>query len=157
MDPGQAAGALFDIEINASGIDDLFGTGFTVVYDPTIATYKSCDSLGSILVAGGAPSSTCDDSPVGGAKFFAALQNGAPGFLNVRASLDGAGVPGLLGQSTGLLLTLRFEANVATAVPEPFFFEAGPSREVQACPQNLDSCAPVGAAFDGGTLVTSGG
>ena len=94
---------------------------------------------------------------VGRARFFADLQTEVEGSLNVVASLEGAGVPGLMGESTGLLLTLTFRANGPISVPEPFTFEAGTSREVEACPQDLSQCSPVNAAFDGGTLVTSGG
>ena len=155
MDPGPAAGEVFSVEINASGVTDLYGAAFTVLYDPLSATFLGCDSQGSVLVVGGAPSNPCDDSLVGGAKFSAALENGVEGVLNVRASLDGV-VPGLP-VGTGLLLTLTFEAIGTISVPEPFDFEVGPSRDVEACPQDLSPCNTVGAAFDGGTLVTSGG
>ncbi len=153
MDPGPAMGIMFSIEINASGIPDLFGAGFTVLYDPAIANFLACESQGSILVSGGAPSNPCDDSLVGGARFFAELQNGVEGALNVRASLEGAGVPGVP-VGTGLLLTLTFSANGVTS-SEPFIFEGGTSQEVQECPEDLSPCSTVPAAFDGGTLVAA--
>jgi hypothetical protein len=155
MDPGPSAGTVFAVEINASGIIDLYGAGFTVLYNPAIATFLGCDSQGSVLVAGGAPSNPCDESVVSGAKFSAALQNGVEGFLNVGASLDGL-VPGLP-VGTGRLLTLTFEANATTSAPEEFTFEVGSSREVETCPQDLSPCSTVNAAFDGGSLVASGG
>ena len=107
MEPGLPAGEIFPIEIHASGIDNLYGAGFTVLYDPTKATFLSCDSEGSILVSKGTPGNPCDDSLVDGAKFSAGLASGVPGILKVRASLDGL-VPGLPPGADGLLLTLTF-------------------------------------------------
>jgi len=158
MDPGPAAGAMFSIEINASGITDLWGTGFTVEYDPTVATWDSCESLGSILgVSGSAPSNPCDDALVDGAKFFAGLVNATEGQLTVSASRDGAGLTGVP-VGTGLLLTLTFTASGSTSSPESFTFKSGSSQEVETCPQDLTPCSfEPNAAFDGGTLTASGG
>ncbi len=84
----------------------------------------------------------------------AALENGTPGILNVRASKDGL-VAGAT-NGTGLLLTLTFQANGEIPPPgEPFIFEAGSSREVVTCaPGNpLPPCSIPTVPWDGGTLV----
>ena len=143
---------MFTIEIHANGITDLYGAAFTLRYNPAVATYLGCEALGSILSNNPGLSNDCDDTLVGGAKFTAALENGVPGFLNVRASKDGL-VPGVP-NGTGLLLTLTFRADVATP-GELFFHEAGLSREIQICPQDLSPCSILSANWDGGTLVAT--
>lgn len=155
MEPGSTSAAVFNVEVHVSGVADLYGAAFTVVYNPATAIFKSCDAEGSVLVAGGAPTNPCDNTLVGGAKFVAGLQNGNEGLLNVGASLDGL-VPGIPA-GTGLLLTLTFEAIDATGGPESFSFEVGPSREVERCPQDLSPCSSVNTGFDGGMLVASFG
>ena len=154
MEPGLAVEDVFTVEIHANGLVDLYGVAFTLLYDPNEATYLDCDAQGSILTTSGSPSIPCDDVLVGGAKFAAALENGTPGILNVRASKDGL-VAGAT-NGTGLLLTLTFQANGEIPPPgEPFIFEAGSSREVVTCaPGNpLPPCSIPTVPWDGGTLV----
>jgi hypothetical protein len=99
-------------------------------------------------------SNDCDDTLVGGAKFAAALQNGVPGTINVRASRDGL-VPGVI-NGTGLLLTLTFEAGDTIPPPgDPYVFEAAPSREVEICPQDLSPCSFPAAAWNGGVIIAN--
>ena len=157
MEPGSSpAGSIFLIEVHASGVAELYGAGFTVVYNPATAIFVGCDAEGSVLVAGGAPTNPCDDTLVGGARFVAGLVGGNEGRLAVRASLDG--VVGGIQPGTGLLLTLTFEAISTTRTPESFSFDDDPlSREVESCPQDLSPCSLVNAGFDGGTLVASFG
>lgn len=164
MQPGPSNAAEFTILIFAADIDDLYGTAFTLAYDPTKATWLGCDAAGSILTTSGAGSIPCDDALVGGAKFRAELQNGMQGLLNVRASKDGL-VPGVV-DGTGLLLALTFRADVAIPVPgEPFEFESGASYEIIACPQDLSACTCFGSdpscdpplPADGGTLTAEAG
>ena len=78
------------------------------------------------------------------------LENGIPGFLNVRGSKDGlvGGVP----VGTGLVLTLTFQALVEMT-SEPLNFESGPSREVLTCPQDLSPCSMPILPFDEGTVT----
>jgi hypothetical protein len=154
MEPGPSVAAVFTIEIHANSITDLYGAAFTLLYNPAAATYLGCEALGSILSSNPGLSNDCDDTLVGGAKFTATLENGIPGFLNVRASKDGL-VPGVP-NGTGLLLTLTFRADGPIAPPgEPYVFEAGPSREIQVCPQDLSPCSILSVAWDGGTLVAT--
>jgi hypothetical protein len=154
MEPGASSADVFAIEIHASSITDLYGAAFTLLYDPAAATYLGCEALGSILSSNPGLSNDCDDTLVGGAKFTAALENGIPGFLNVRASKDGL-VPGVP-VGTGLLLTLTFRADGPIAPPgEPFVHEAGLSREIQVCPQDLSPCSILTVNWDGGTLVAT--
>jgi len=154
MEPGAASGAVFTVEIHASGLTDLYGAAFTVLYDPAESTYLGCEAQGSILSTTPAVSNDCDDTLVGGAKFAAALQNGVPGMLNLRASRDGL-VPGVI-NGTGLLLTLTFEAEGTIPAPgDPYLFEAGPSREIETCPQDLTPCSVAAASWDGGSLIAS--
>lgn len=152
MEPGASTAAVFSIEIHANAITDLYGAAFTLLYNPAAATYLGCEAQGSILSSNPGLSNDCDDTLVGGAKFTAALENGIPGFLNVRASKDGL-VPGVP-NGTGLLLTLTFRADVATP-GEPFVHEAGLSREIQVCPQDLSPCSILPVNWDGGTLVAT--
>jgi hypothetical protein len=154
MEPGAASGAVFSVEIHASGFTDLYGAAFTVLYDPAQSTYLGCEAQGSILSTTPGVSNDCDDTLVGGAKFAAALQNGVPGTLNLRASRDGlvAGVS----NGTGLLLTLTFEAEGTIPPPgDPYLFEEGPSREIETCPQDLSPCSFPAAAWDGGVLIAN--
>ncbi len=152
MEPGPASGSVFSVQIQASAITDLYGAAFTVLYTPGPTTYIGCQALGSILLDNGALTNSCDGMLVGGAKFDAALENGIEGILNVRASRDGL-VPGIAG-GTGLLLTLTFQANFEIAPPgEPYVFEAGSSREVLACPQDLSPCSVVAVSWDGGSVT----
>jgi len=153
MQPGPAAGEVFSVEIHAQTINNLYGTAFTVLYDPLKVKYLGCDASSSILTTSGAGSIDCDDALVGGAKFSAALENNQQGALNVRASLDGL-VPGVQ-PGTGLLLTLTFEALDQT-LGEPIDFDTTPtSREVQVCPPGgppLPACSMLSTPFDPGTL-----
>jgi hypothetical protein len=158
MEPGApSSDAEFEVTINAVSLTDLYGAAFTLLYDPTKATYLGCDAAGSILTSSVAGSIPCDDALVGGAKFKAELQ--VPGALLVRASKDGL-VPGDP-TGSGLLLTLTFEASIGIPPPgEPFTFESGPSREVQICPADdpLPPCTtPQNVAWDGGKLIAVGG
>ena len=149
MEAGASAGDIFDVEIHASGFTDLYGAAFTLLYESSAAMYLGCEAQGSILAGAANP---CDGSVVGGAKFAAELQNGVPGFLNVLATKDGlvGGVP----NGTGLLLTLTFQALVEIAPPgEPFEVEAGTSREVVTCPQDLSPCSMPVVPWDGGSLT----
>jgi hypothetical protein len=154
MEPGPSAGDVFTVEIRAAGITDLYGAAFTVLYDPAEATYLGCEAQGSVLSTNPGLTNDCDDALVGGAKFTAALENGIPGILNIRASKDGL-LPGVA-VGTGLLLTLTFRADGEIPAPgEPYVFEnvQPPSREVEACPQDLSPCSFPAVAWDGGTLT----
>ena len=121
MEPGSTSATVFNVEVHVSGVAELYGAAFTVVYNPATAIFVGCDAEGSVLVAGGAPTNPCDDTLVGGAKFNAELVGGNEGRLAVRASLDG--LVGGIQPGTGLLLTLTFEAIDATSGPESFSFD----------------------------------
>lgn len=156
MESGTLAGDIFTVEIHANGFVDLYGAAFTLLYDPADATYLGCQAVGSILSTSPGTSNPCNDALVGGAKFTAALENGIAGALNVRASRDGL-VPGVA-NGDGLLLSLTFRAKVAIPAPgSPLTFEAGSSREVQTCPQNLSACSFRVVPWDGGTLTAVDG
>jgi len=150
MDSGSANASIFEVRIEADSIVDFYGVAFTLLYDPLLVEYVGCDAASSILTSSGAGSIPCDDALVGGARFTAQLENGIPGFLNVRGSKDGlvGGVPG----GTGLVLTLTFQAR-AEMTNEPLIFESGPSREVLTCPQDLSPCSTPMLPFDEGTAT----
>lgn len=152
MESGSVAGEIFSIEIQASGFVDLYGAAFTLLYDTDDLTYLGCEAEGSILSTSPGTSNPCNDALVGGAKFAAALENGVAGTLNVRASKDGL-VPGIV-NGDGLLLTLTFQANDTILAPgSALTFEAGSSREVLTCPQNLNPCSMPSAPWDGGSVT----
>ena len=146
LETGAAAGDVFRVEVHANNIDEIAGVAFTMLYDPVLVEYLSCDAKDSILLFGAPDSNPCDGAMVAGAAFNAALENGTPGILNVGASLQGlvAGVPG----GNGRLITLTFQA--LGGGTSDFDFEAGPSREVQTC--DLANCVIATVNWDGGTL-----
>jgi hypothetical protein len=149
MEAGVASGSVFAVEIHASGITDVAGVAFTLLYDETLVEYLGCEAQGSILLSNPGLSNPCNNVLVGGARFNAALQNDVPGILNVGAALEGlvAGVPG----GTGLVLTLLFEAQDEVPLPgTPLEFEAGPSRDVQTC--TASSCTSATVNWDAGSL-----
>lgn len=154
MEQGPSAGDVFTVEVRANGFTDLYGASFTLLYDPADATYLGCEAQGSILLTNPALTNDCDDALVGGAKFAAALENGVPGTLNIRASKDGL-VPGVA-VGTGLLLSLTFRADGEIPAPgDPYTVEdvQPPSREVEICPQDLSPCTTPGVPWDGGVLT----
>src|SRR5262245_14457619 len=155
MESGGEDGEAFSVEIHASAIPNIYGAGFTVVYDPTLVEFTGCDATGSILLSGPAPGPIpCNGATVAGAQFDAALENGVAGTLNVVATRSGA-VAGAAGGS-GLLVTLAFIALDEIATPEPIGFDRGPSREVQVCP-SATSCNPplsgTAIPWDEGTVT----
>lgn len=155
MESGGSAGEAFGVEIHANAIANIYGAGFTVVYDPALVEFTGCDATGSILLSGPAPGPIpCNGAVVSGALFDAALENGVAGTLNVVATRNGA-VAGVAGGS-GLLVTLAFIALDEIGTPEPIAFDRGPSREVQVCP-SPSSCSPplTGTAipWDEGTVT----
>jgi hypothetical protein len=154
MEDGPSSGDVFTVEIHSNGFTDLYGAAFTLLYDSNDATYLGCEAAGSILTTSGAATIPCDGVLVGGAEFRAELQNGVPGFINVLASRQGL-VPGVP-NGTGLLLALSFQANGEIPPPgERFDFEAGSSREVEICPQDLSPCSTPTVPWDGGTLTAT--
>ena len=147
LETGAAAGEVFRVEVHANGVDEIAGVAFTLLYNPLLVEYLSCEAKDSILHSMPGLTDACTGNVVGGAVFDAALENGTPGFLNVGGSLQGlvAGVPG----GTGRLLTLTFQAVGGGA--SDFDFEMGPSREVQTC--DLANCVVANVNWDGGTLT----
>jgi hypothetical protein len=141
MGPGTSAADMFDVEIRATGLTDFFGAGFTVTYDPATATFMGCDTAGSFLVGGGAPSTPCNGSGVSGAQFLAELEGGAQGAVNIAATLQGnvAGVTPTPG--TDLLVTLTFRATSATSAANTFALTT--PREVQTCAAPGAGCTMV--------------
>jgi hypothetical protein len=150
MESGSANASLFEVRIEADSIVDFYGVAFTLLYDPLLVEYVGCDAASSILTSSGSGSIPFDYALVGVAMVTAQLENGIPGFLNVRGSKVGlvGGVP----NGTGLVLTLTFQA-LAEMTNEPLSFESGPSREVLTCPQDLSPCSMPMLPYDEGTVT----
>jgi hypothetical protein len=160
LEAGDSSGDVFEVEIHASDIDDLYGVAFTLLYDPAESTYLDiCEAQGSILLSNPGTTNGCDNTLVDGeARFEAKLENGVPGVLNVLATKEGQ-VGGVDADPPNtLVLTLTFQADGAIPAPGvPYGYEGGPSSEVQTCPQDTQlPCSIATVAWDGGRLVATG-
>ena len=49
LQAGTHSGLAVNVNVVVTSVDDFFGTGFRVVYDPTVAQYQSFDAAGSFL------------------------------------------------------------------------------------------------------------
>jgi hypothetical protein len=83
LQQGSRAGVLVNVLVQATGVDDFFGAGFRLNYDPAVARFESASDAGSFLRdppfdGAGAPLEFQVDSSTPGSLFVGAtrLQNG---------------------------------------------------------------------------------
>lgn len=137
MQPGTASGDTFSVRIVATGVANLFGTAFHVIYNPNSATFvPPQDSTGSVLLETGTSTS-----------FNASLV--APGNVAVVATRLQDGTGSLTGYSgSGDVIVLTFRATARTTANA---FSFGAPRE--ACDPTALSCVAVSSTWHGGTLT----
>lgn len=142
MQPGSATADVFTVRVVATGVGNMFGTAFHVVFNPNSAVFlPPSDASGSVLNGTGTPF------------FNAVLQS--PGNVAVVATRiqDQLGtVPGVSNSGDVIILTFR-----ATASTTGNTFSFGNPRQV--CNPNVNptpppDCIPISVVWSGGTLTT---
>ncbi|MCP3981411.1 MAG: hypothetical protein GY716_19095 [bacterium] len=139
MAAGPAAGATFTVDVQATGIADLFGAAFRVHYDPSVVSFVGFDGAGSVLQAGGVSTS-----------FQASVVS--PGTLAVLATRIGP-VAGVDIAGTELLIQLQFQL----IQPGTSAMDFGSPREVQLCSSPTQPCTIAAGLTWSGGIVTKGG
>lgn len=144
---GATAGSNVSVEIQVSDIDDFFGAGFRVTYDPTTVDFAGFDAVGSLL-----------EDHAGNTEIDAReLDLGNPGTILVTATIQDAAQPaGIDVVGIRKLLTLNFQATTTIAAPgNPIAF-ADP-RDVQICAVQGGACNEVSGAlaWPGGAIRAS--
>jgi hypothetical protein len=137
MQPGASAGASFDVQVRATGVDDLFGVAFHVTFDPAVVSFLGATTTGGIL---GDPPPQYDVATI------------AAGEIAVAASLQG-GVAGV-NNATGLILTLQFQGLAATA-NSPITFTPVGARFVEICPTAGGACNAGNPTWSAGTVTVN--
>ena len=135
---GSAAGQNFSVVVQVTGVNDFFGTGFRVTFDPATAQFVGFSSAGSFLTGVGT--------------FFDADVNPTnAGEVIVAATIQDQSQPaGIDVAGTATLITLNFQATNTTSNNT---FAFGASRNVTVCPTQGGACNPGIAP----TLTWSGG
>ncbi len=137
------AGAAFSVQVNVTGINDFFGAGFRVNFDPVTASFSGFSSAGSLLGTG-----------AGTTEFQADLVS--PGEIAVAATLQGQ-LAGIDVAATQLLITLNFTATAVTPANQLTFGTAA-ERLVTTCPAPPAACTDVPDAnltWSGGTMTAT--
>jgi Cohesin domain len=137
------SGEAFSVQVNVTGINDFFGTGFRVNFNPATASFNGFSSTGSLL--GTSAAST---------EFQADLVS--PGEIAVAATLQGQ-LPGIDVAATQLLITLNFTATAVTS-SNSFTFGTAAERLVTTCPAPPAACTDVPDAsltWSGGTMTAT--
>ena len=129
---GAASGNLVTIEVNVTGVDNLFSADFNVTYDPQRAEFVNW-SAGTILETGG-------NSP---SYFLTATQ---PGTITVGATRTGGGSGGVDVGSSQTLIHLVFR--VTEVGSSTLAFEQAALLDAQDLPQQIP-----GLSWYGGTLT----
>ena len=140
---GSAAGQNFSVVVQVTGVNDFFGTGFRVTFDPATAQFVGFSSAGSFLTGVGTD-------------FRAAVNPTNSGEVIVAATIQDASMPaGIDVGATATLITLNFQATNTTS-NNPFAF--GASRNVTVCPTQGGACnagiAPT-LMWSGGTMTAT--
>ena len=130
LQAGTHSGLAVNVNVVVTSVDDFFGTGFRVVYDPTVAQYQSFDAAGSFLRdapfnTAGAPLQFDVDASTPGV-----LSVSATRLQNAQGSATGVNVAG-----TRTLLVLRF-AMLKLAQTSPVNLPA-PQREARDSQDNI--------------------
>jgi hypothetical protein len=78
LQAGTKSGLVLNVLVRVTGVDDFFGTGFRVIYDPTVAQYQTFDASTSFL----------RDAPfdTAGAPLHFEVDAGTPGVLSISAT-----------------------------------------------------------------------
>ena len=134
---GATAGANVSVSIEVTDINDFFGAGFSVTYDPATVNFTGFDATGSLL------------ENHGGQTYYD-VEEPNQGTVIVAATIQDAGQPaGMDVVGTQTLIKLNFQATTTTA-SNPIAF-AGP-QDVQVCAVQGQACNEVS-----GNLTWSGG
>ena len=132
---GSAAGANVAVAVQVTEIDDFFGAGFRVTYDPASVNFVGFD-----------PASLLDDHAGGTDIDARELDPANRGTVVVTATIQDAGQPaGIDVVGTRTLITLNFQATTTTAA-NPIDF-ASPW-DVQICAVQGQACNEVGNQLD---------
>jgi hypothetical protein len=136
MQAGAVSGTDFDVVVQVNDIDDFFGAGFHVTFNPTLLSFLDFDDTGSILQ--------------GSTEFLA--EGIGSGEIAVTATLvgSGAGIP----NASGALITLSFRALQENA-GTPLAFDPPAFRIVKVCPTAGQVCNEIQGSLTwcGGTVV----
>lgn len=144
---GQTAGSNVAVEIQVTSIDNFFGAGFRVTYDPDTVNFTGFDGVGSLL-----------EDHAGNTEIDAReLDMGNPGTIIVTATIQDAAQPaGIDVAGTRKLVTLNFQATTTIAAPGNAIAFGNP-RDVQICAVQGGACNEVSGAlaWPGGTIRAS--
>ena len=142
LQSGSQSADTVTIRVSATDVNDFFGAGFRVTFDPASLVFLGMSSAGSFLRDGGVPNAnllfTTDAISVPGAVLVSATR-----LQNQTGTLTGVNVNG-----TRELVSLTFLATADTAgntlsLPAP--------REV--CDSDTPICNPIGVGWFGGTVT----
>jgi hypothetical protein len=138
MQAGEASGETFEVRIAVTGVNDFFGAGFHVLYDPADVEYVSAEDGTSFLWDGGA---TCD--------FLYQDSGGDVAVAATRRQNQAGTIPGVNVTGTRDLVVLTFRAlrSVTGSV-----LEFGTPREVRDSAQPAPGNA-IAVTWAGGTLT----
>jgi hypothetical protein len=120
MQAGSASATDFAIRIAVTDTNDVYGAAFDITYPPTLISYQSFDSAGSLLRDGGVTNASLN---------FTVDAVSTPGRVIVAATRLGA-LPGVNVTGTRDLIVLRFRARTAF-LPQAITFDAGQPRTVR--------------------------
>jgi len=142
----STSGASFSIQVQVTDVNDFYGAGFHVTFNPASAQFVGFSSSGTVLP--GTPGTTLSfnavlDSP-GDVKAY--------GWITDPAQPAGVDVVG-----TATLMTLNFTATAATS-NNPFGFGTMADRVVKVCPTQGGSCSDMTEpplTWSGGTMTAS--
>ena len=141
LQAGARSGATFVVRVVVTDVNDFFGTGFRVEFDPASVQFTGFDATASFLRSGG----VTDDN-----LFFEVVSPEA-GVLLVSATRlqnDTGTLPGVDVVGSRDLLTLSFTARANTAGNT---FSIVEPREV--CDPGVPVCTPIPVTWAGGTLT----
>jgi hypothetical protein len=128
-----SSGDIVLIQINVTGIDNLFGVNFDFVYDPAMADYIGEYHNDSILATGGR-SVSC------------VVTEQQPGVVVGGIAINGGEAGGVDVTTTQELITLAFRVTAAGSSPASFQNESCDDADLQAIP---------GLTWTGGTLIAN--
>ena len=133
MSQGSAtSGDIVMVQVNVTGIDNLFGVNFDVIYNPALADYLR-DYPGTILESGGQSVSYI-------------LTENQPGVIVAGVARNGAEAGGVDVTATRALVTLAFRVTGAGSSPVSFQNESCVDANLELIP---------GLTWAGGTLLAN--
>ncbi len=141
---GTSSGANFSIRINVTDVQDFFGAGFRVSFNPASARFVGFTPTGSFL-----------EGLAVNTELGAVINPANNAEVLVTATIqDNTQPPGVDVTGTRLLITLNFQATT-TVASNPFNF-VNPM-EVQECPTQGGACSEISGmlTWSGGTMSAS--